>query len=91
MNDDKENNEVNESITSDEFEQYLSKQLTKIELGAMRRSRGISQKELSAISGLSTKCISDIESASGGNPTLRSIIKYADCLGYELMFKKKSI
>lgn len=83
--------EINSELKSDPFEQYLSKQLTKIELADMRKAKGISQKQLSAISGLSVQCISDIESASSGNPTLRSIIKYLDCLGYEMMFKKKSV
>ena len=90
MEDDNNNIEVSE-VKSDPFEQYLSKQLTKMELADMRKARGISQKELSSISGLSVQCISDIESASSGNPTLKSIIKYLDCLGYEMMFKKKSI
>ena len=75
----------------DYFEQYISRRLTKMELSSMRKSRGITQKELSQISGLSIQCISDIESENSGNPTLRSLIRYLDCLGYEIAFQKKEI
>ena len=75
----------------DEMEQYISRRLTKMELVELRKSKGISQKELSKISGLSVQCISDIESANSGNPTLRSIIKYLECLGYEISFQKKQL
>ena len=74
-----------------ELEQFISRRLTKMELVELRKAKGLSQKELSTISGLSVQCISDIENASSGNPTLRSITKYLDSLGYEMMFKKKNI
>ena len=81
----------NDLSKPDDFEQYVSKRLTKMELSIMRKSRGITQKELSKVSGLSIQCISDIESENSGNPTLRSLIKYLDCLGYEIAFQKKEI
>lgn len=80
-----------ESAKDSELEQFISRRLTKMELVEIRKAKGLSQKELSTISGLSVQCISDIENASSGNPTLRSITKYLDSLGYEMMFKKKSI
>lgn len=84
--------ENNVQDTNDsEFEQFLSKRLAKMELIELRKSKGLSQKEMSRISGLSVQCISDIESANSGNPTLRSMIKYLECLGYEMVFQKKSI
>lgn len=70
-------------------EQYISRILTKMELVELRKSKGLSQKELSALSGLSVQCISDIENSSSGNPTLKSITKYLDSLGYEMLFRKK--
>lgn len=82
---------VSELIPPDESEQYISKRLAKMELSQLRKSKGISQKELSKVSGLSVQCISDIESANSGNPTLRSIVKYLECLGYEIAFQKKNI
>lgn len=78
-------------IKDSELEQFISRRLTKMELIELRKAKGLSQKELSTISGLSVQCISDIENASSGNPTLRSITKYLDSLGYEMMFKKKNI
>lgn len=74
-----------------ETEQQISRLLTKYELSEMRRSRGMSQKELSERSGLSVRCISDIENPNDGNPTLKSIIKYVEALGFELLFQRKSI
>ena len=78
-------------VKDSELEQFISRILTKMELVELRKSKGLSQKELSTISGLSVQCISDIENASSGNPTLKSITKYLDSLGYEMMFKKKNI
>ena len=78
-------------VKDSELEQFISRILTKMELVELRKAKGLSQKELSTISGLSVQCISDIENASSGNPTLRSITKYLDSLGYEMMFKKKNI
>lgn len=88
MEDEKIESEI---ITPDPLDEFISKRLTKMELGLLRKAKGISQKEMSKISGLSTQCISDIESANSGNPTLRSIVKYLECLGYEIAFKKKDL
>lgn len=70
---------------------FISHRLTKMELGELRRRARITQKDLSIISGLSTQCISDIESEKAGNPTFRSIQKYLDVLGYEICFRPKVI
>lgn len=86
-----EENNVSEDIVLDEAEEFISKRLTKMELSMLRKSKGLSQKDLSKVSGLSVQCISDIESVNSGNPTLRSLIKYLECLGYEISFKKKNI
>lgn len=78
-------------IFSDPLEQFISKRLTKIQLGGLRKMKRLTQKEVSEATGLSVQCISDIESEDGGNPTLKSMIKYLDCLGYEMVFQKRSI
>jgi len=72
-------------------ERFISQRLTKIELGSLRKAHKITQKQMSVLSGLSTQCISDIESEKTGNPTFKSIMKYLDVLGYELYFKRKAI
>lgn len=82
---------ISNDIVSDEFEQFISTRISKLELVNLRKSKKLTQKELSDISGLSVKCISDIESETTGNPTMKSLIKYLDCLGYELYFQKKNI
>lgn len=78
-------------IIQDPLEEYISKRLTKMELGSLRKSKGMTQKDLSMLTGLSVQCISDIENENSGNPTLRSMIKYLDCLGYEICFQRKQI
>jgi len=72
-------------------EEYISRRLIKMELSNLRKNLHMTQKDLSSLSGLSVQCISDIESEQSGNPTLRSLIKYLDCFGYEICFQKKSI
>lgn len=87
-----ENNVLVEPILfSDPLEQFISKRLTKTQLSGLRKLKRITQKEMSEVTGLSIQCISDIESEDSGNPTLKSMIKYLDCLGYEMVFQKRSI
>lgn len=80
-----------EIIVPDPVEEYISKRLAKTELSGLRKSRGLTQKDVSKATGLSVQCISDIESLNDGNPTLRSLVKYLECFGYEISFKKKDI
>lgn len=70
-------------------ERFISRRLTKIELAGLRKAQKMTQKDMSSLSGLSTQCISDIESEKTGNPTFKSIMKYLDVLGYEICFRKK--
>lgn len=72
-------------------DKYITRRITKMELGELRKRYRITQKELSKLSGLSTQCISDIESEKTGNPTYRSIEKYLDVLGFEICFRPKVI
>ena len=57
-------------------------------LSDLRKIKHLTQKDLSLITGLSIQCISDIESKNSGNPTLKSLIKYLDALGYEICFQR---
>lgn len=77
-------------IFSDPVEQMISTRLTKMQLSDLRKIKHLTQKELSMITGLSVQCISDIENDKSGNPTLKSLVKYLDCLGYEICFQKKN-
>lgn len=72
-------------------ERFISNRLTRMELSELRRRARLTQKELSDLTGLSTQCISYIESEKGGNPTLKSIMRYLEPLGYELYFRPKTI
>lgn len=82
---------VEPMIFCDPVEQYISKRITKMQLSAIRKINHLTQKEMANLTGLSVQCISDIENEENGNPTLKSIVKYLDCLGYEMCFQKKTI
>lgn len=85
-----ENDELIEPmIILDPFDAFVQKRITKMQLAELRKNKHLTQKEMSELSGLSVQCISDIESENSGNPTLRSLLKYLDCIGYEMYFKKK--
>lgn len=83
-------NSCEERIYND-TDRYISKRLTKMELMELRKSQKLTQKQIADATGLSIRCISDIESETSGNPTLNNLIKYLECLGYEICFQKKSI
>lgn len=89
----KTNNELIEPMifTTNPVEQYISTRLTKMQLADLRKIKHLTQKELSMITGLSIQCISDIENENSGNPTLKSLVKYLDSLGYEICFQKKTL
>ena len=63
---------------------------SEFELSKLRKAHKMTQKQVAEATGLSVQCISDIESETGGNPTLKSIIRYLNCFGYELYFQKKT-
>ncbi|MCL2086019.1 MAG: helix-turn-helix domain-containing protein [Oscillospiraceae bacterium] len=72
----------------DEFErEYAFRQ----KLAEARKSNKVTQKELHNITGLPQQSISRIEkgSAQKQSPTLRTLLKYVDALGYELSLTPK--
>lgn len=75
----------------DRVDSDINRILFKMSLRMLRDVNNMTQQDVSRVSGLSTQCISDIESAHTGNPTLRSMIKYLDVFGYELTVKEKVI
>ena len=69
-------------------EVFLEDNFIRKALKDARKSKHLSQKELSDISGLSITTISNIESGDG-SPTLRSLILYATAVGYNIQVKRK--
>ena len=65
----------------------IADKLLRMELSNIRKSKNLTQKQLSKISGLSEGCISNIESGSDSSPTLRSLMRYATALGIEFYIK----
>lgn len=61
----------------------IADRMIRMELANIRRSKHITQKELSKLSGLSESCISNIENGESSSPTLRSLVRYATSLGVE--------
>lgn len=76
---------------TDPLEEYISRRLTKMQLADLRRIKHLTQKQVADMTGLSVQCISDIESEDSGNPTLKSLNRYLECLGFEIAFQKKNI
>lgn len=67
---------------------YLQDKFIRTRLASIRKSKGLTQKQLSDMTGLSTTTISNIES-SENSYTLRSLIRCAEALGYEINIDKK--
>jgi len=68
----------------DNIEALINDKLLRTELANIRKSKRLTQKQLSQLSGLSESCISNIESGESSSPTLRSLIKYTTALGVNL-------
>ena len=80
----------NQTITQNDSideECSISNKMLKMQLTNYRRTRGLSQKQLSSISGLSESCISSIETNTDISPTLRSLMRYATALGLEIYIR----
>jgi len=75
----------------DNIEDFISEKLTRMQLGNLRKSLGMTQKEISQKAGLSLSCVSNIENGEDMSPNLKSINKYLNAIGYEMTFKKKEI
>lgn len=72
----------------DNTDVFIQDKFIRTRLANIRKSKGLSQAQLSEISGLSTSTISNIESGDNSY-TLRSLIKYSEALGYEINIDKK--
>lgn len=74
-----------------ESDLYITDRLLRMDLKRIRESQRMTQKQISEICGLSLNCISSIENADDTiqSPTLRSMNKYLEALGFEMCFKRK--
>lgn len=71
-------------------ESSIDDKLLRLQLTNIRKSKHLTQKDVSKLSGLSESCISSIESNDDSSPTLRSLMRYIDALGVELYIKNES-
>ena len=62
----------------------IQDKLIRMQLADIRKSKHLTQEELSEKSGLSKSCISNIESGDNSSPTLRSLIRYVNALGVNI-------
>ena len=72
------------SEISTNTEMLIKDKLLRMQLTNIRKQKHLTQKQISEMTGLSTSCISNIESGEATSPTVRSLIKYATALGVEL-------
>lgn len=75
-------------MTMNNTDVYLQDKFIRTRLASIRKSKGLTQKQLSDMTGLSTTTISNIESGENSY-TLRSLIRCAEALGYEINIDKK--
>lgn len=67
---------------------YIQDKFIRTRLASIRKSKKLTQKQLSDMTGLSQATISNIESGDNSY-TLRSLIRIAEALGYEINIDKK--
>lgn len=72
-------------------ENFITEKLTRMQLANLRKSLGMTQKEVSLKADLSLSCVNNIESGEDMSPNLKSLNKYLNAIGYEMVFKKKEI
>lgn len=65
----------------------IADKLLRMQLADIRKSKHLTQKQVSELSGLSESCISNIETGEQSSPTLRSLIRYMAALGIELYIR----
>ena len=75
--------------TNTEF--LIQDKLIRMQLTDIRKSKHVTQKQMSELSGLSASCISNIESGENSSPTLRSLIRYANALGVNIFIGDNNI
>lgn len=75
--------------TNTEF--LIQDKLIRMQLTDIRKSKHLTQKQMSELSGLSASCISNIESGENSSPTLRSLIRYANALGVNIFIGNNNI
>lgn len=79
---------MNSSITNTDA--FLQDAFLRMDLIKVRKSKGLSQKDIAEKSGLSISTISNIENTKDQRSyTIRSLVLYADSLGYEITMRKK--
>ena len=66
------------------IDNLITDKLLRMQLTEIRKSKKLTQEELSKRSGLSKSCISNIESGDNNSPTLRSLIRYANAIGVDI-------
>ena len=86
--------EMNEILESNEDlkKDYLLKEKEyelKLKLANLRKENNISQNELKKKTGLTQQSISRIETNKDVSPTLNTLIKYLDVLGYDIDFRQR--
>ena len=89
----KEKQIIEELIRDDEklrkqHELFEAEMAFKQELIEARKSKSLTQKDISRLTGLSQQAVSRMEKGASG--TIETIIRYLDSIGYSLAIKKKA-
>ena len=92
---DEELRELNVLLDSDpelrrKFEADQKEFELRLRLSQARKEKNLTQSSIKEITGLTQQAISRIEKANDRSPTLKTLIRYCDAIGYELTLTEAS-
>ena len=73
----------------EEYEQFEAEYKIRSELVKARKQSNVTQMELKERSGLTQQAISRIETDNEVSPSLKTLIKYVNAIGHEIILKPK--
>jgi len=84
---------LNNPIAKKAFDDFSREYAFRQKLAEARKAGNITQREIQNITGLPQQSISRIEkgTAQKQSPTLRTLLKYVDAIGYELALQPKQV
>ena len=82
---------LNDPAAKNAYEEFEREYAFRIKLAEARKANNMTQQDIQVLTGLPQQSISRIEkgTAQKQSPTLRTLLKYVDAIGYELTLTPK--